>query len=168
MQASAKSDSSRVSAACFLETFSDDHVLAGILDLFAEDYAPSVLLENISDRKKAIWLLECDGKPVGYAMLAPALGLAELSAAARDGDLALKRIYVLDAWQGTGAGSALYKAICAEARARGGQRLILTVYTKNDLAIKFYERKGFRIAGETVFKMGEERMVDHLMVCDLV
>lgn len=41
------------------------------------------------------------------------------------------------------------------ARAAGGKRLLLAVYTANDRARRFYARHGFAEIGETIFMVGD-------------
>ena len=51
---------------------------------------------------------------------------------------------------------------------RGATRsLCLSVWKEQPQAIRFYEKEGFRIAGELVFMVGDDPKEDWLMVCEL-
>lgn len=72
----------------------------------------------------------------------------------RDGDLELKRIYLLSGWQGGGNGAALLALVMEEARRRGAKRLLLAVYEANERAQRFYARHGFEKVGGYKFRVG--------------
>jgi ribosomal protein S18 acetylase RimI-like enzyme len=91
------------------------------------------------------------GAPVGYAMLTtPAHPDLQ-----QEGDLELKRIYLLGPWQGGGNGKALLDRVLSRANARGAKRVLLAVDESNARAVAFYERAGFVHVGETVFMVGQ-------------
>lgn len=64
-------------------------------------------------------------------------------------DAALTRIYLLPAWQKQGVGRVLFETVLEEIRALRPDlrppRLWLSVATRNAQAIRFYERRGFRL-----------------------
>ena len=88
------------------------------------------------------------GAPVGFALIGP----PDLPVAV-DGDVELKRIYILSRFQGSGTGSTLMNA--ALDAAAEFRRLLLGVYTGNSAARAFYERKGFAPIGKRDFYVGE-------------
>lgn len=135
-----------VGAASFLETF------AGVLDgdaLVAHcetQHSARSYLHYLAGGAQA-WLAELDGAPVGYALLtAPELD------AAREGDVELKRIYVLSRFHGSGIAAALLDA--AVNAANGQQRLLLGVKDDNARAIAFYRKHGFVEIGTREFNVG--------------
>ena len=52
---------------------------------------------------------------------------------------------------GAGWGTMLFQAAENEARARGARRLVLSVYVKNLVAQKFYQKRGFDQIGQWQF-----------------
>jgi diamine N-acetyltransferase len=94
------------------------------------------------------------------------LGPGELPGAAV-GDFEIKRIYVLRRWHGGGFGKQLFRRCIEEARARRGARLLLAVYTANQLAQQFYTAQGMSVIGKTVFRVGETEFTDLVMALDL-
>ena len=87
------------------------------------------------------------GAPVGYAVVCPS-DLAQ----AEEGDLELKRIYLLSRYQGSGIAQALLEA--AIKGAGDARRLLLGVKDDNHRAIRFYEKHGFAAIGTRRFDVG--------------
>ena len=88
-----------------------------------------------------MWLAEADpGRaPVGYAVLtAPDLP----EAAPREGDVEIRRIYLLSRFQGGGLGRGLMEAALAAAQEAGKRRVVLGAYRENPV-VAFYQRFGF-------------------------
>ncbi|MGB3806327.1 MAG: N-acetyltransferase [Erythrobacter sp.] len=137
-----------IGAATFLESF------AGILDGHAivahcaRAHSASAYAQLFEKGAKAWLALAGEGKaPIGYALTAP----PDL-AAAKEGDIELKRIYVLSRYHGAGVGHALMQDVLASHTDR--DRLLLGVYAANDKAIAFYERQGFSRIGTRRFDVG--------------
>lgn len=142
---------SLLGGAAFLESFASDHPGDALVEHCASEHSVDSYDTVLSNNAYAMWLLEeAVGAPVGYAMLAP----AEL-AAGIEGDMELKRIYVLSRWHGQKYGAQLLDAVIREASARGAKRLILAVYSANHSARAFYARKGFSEIGVTTFAVGD-------------
>jgi len=150
---------SLVSSATFLETFagmiSGDALVAHCTKRHAPDYLAG-LLENGA----RAWLAEVDKAPVGYALLtAPELD------AAQDGDIELKKIYLLSRFQGSGVANRLFDAVLAAAR--GHARLLLGVKDDNRRAIAFYTKQGFRQIATRRFDVGGTLYDDVVLALDI-
>jgi GNAT superfamily N-acetyltransferase len=142
---------SLLGGASFLESFAHDHPGDALVAHIADRHSIAQYGAWLADPDWAVWIIEeALGAPVGYALLGP----PELPGRA-DGDLELKRVYVLHRWHGTGLGGALFHAVEEEAKARGATRLILAVYTANTAAQGFYTRQGFTQIGRTTFMVGD-------------
>lgn len=155
-----------IGQATFLETF------AGVIrgrDIVAHcDNAHSVAVYRkwLAGPDYRLWLAEVDpgAAPVGYMVVSPPdLPLPDLA----DGDLELKRIYLLSKFQGSGIGKALLAEALTYARERSAPRLLLGVYGRNDSAIAFYQRCGFRKIGDRRFNVGGREYDDYIMALDL-
>lgn len=139
---------SLIGAATFLETFAGmldgQAIIAHCMSRHGDDYYRKALRSGC----RAFLAEAIPGRaPVGFALVGnPDLPVAE------DGDLELKRIYLLSRYQGGGTGSALMqKAIDAAA---GYRRLLLGVFEGNGQAQAFYKRKGFEPIGKRAFDVG--------------
>ena len=88
------------------------------------------------------------------------LVVAEPSAKA----IEVARLYAVRRWIGAGVGAALMQHCMREAAARGHDALWLGVWERNERAIAFYERWGFKRVGTQPFQLGSDRQTDHVMV----
>ena len=138
-----------IGAATFLESF------AGILDGTALQqhcqtrHAAATYAAYLAKGAQA-WLVEVEPghAPVGYALLTE----PELDAA-REGDIELKRIYLLSRFQGVGMAQTLMDTV-QQAAAQGHTRLLLGVKDDNHRALSFYRRQGFARIGKRQFDVG--------------
>ena len=154
---------SLVGGASFLESFADDHPGDDLVNHVRDRHSVATYQNWIGDPAYALWIVEeALGAPVGYAMLGP----GELPGATMN-DFEIKRIYVLRRWHGGGHGKRLFLECSKEARKRGAARLLLAVYTANQLAQQFYTRQGMSVIGETVFMVGKTEFTDLVMAMNL-
>jgi diamine N-acetyltransferase len=156
-----------IGQATFLEAFAG--VLSGddILLHCATQHTPEIYKEWLSNPRARTWVAEIapGNAPAGYLVVAPAsLPLRDL----RDDDVEVKRIYLLHRVQGSGLGGRLMKEAVAFAAQAGSRRLLLGVYEKNDRAIAFYERFGFKRIGTRRFQVGHHEYDDLILGFDLV
>ena len=155
-----------VGAATFLETYAGTLPAEDILAHCEVQHAPSIYEAWLADPRSHCWLVEAShgAAPVGYLVLAPAsvpVGDPDPS------DLEIKRIYLLHRFQRSGAGRRLMEACMRHARVSGCPRLLLGVYSRNDHALKFYERMGFTRVGERTFRVGGSDYYDYILGRDL-
>ena len=156
-----------VGAATFLETYAGMIGADDILAHCAHQNAPQRYAAWLADERYVFWLAEAQSgrAPVGFSMLSP----PDLSSVAtHDGDLELKRIYLLHRFHGGGHGAALMQVAIGEARARGASRMLLGVYAENARALAFYSRNGFVPIGERRFRVGVTEFHDRVLALDLI
>jgi ribosomal protein S18 acetylase RimI-like enzyme len=147
-----------VGQATFLETY------AGVLP--GEDILHHCRKEH-SEARYAGWLAKPGygfrlaaaaqgGAPVGYAMISP----PDLPVPSAEGDVELKRIYLLHRFHGSGLGARLMAAAIDAARAGGARRLLLGAKEDNLRALAFYAREGFVRIGVRKFRVGANEYDD--------
>ncbi len=137
---------SLVANATFLETFAGAIEGEALIAHCARTHTPDAFASQLSSGAKA-WLAEVGGAPVGYALLtAPDLE------AAREGDVELKKIYLLSRFHGSGIAERLLTAVIASAR--GSRRLVLGVKADNARAIRFYKKQRFHQIATRQFDVG--------------
>lgn len=142
-----------VGSASFLESFANDHDGDAVVQFIEETHSRDYYAAILADPANRTWLVEeAVGAPVGYAILQP----AKLPFTDARTDVELKRIYVMSKWHGGGWGAKLFQAVEDEARARGAERLVLSVYVKNYNAQKFYQKRGFEQVGSWLFEGFEQ------------
>jgi diamine N-acetyltransferase len=153
-----------VGAATFLETYAGTVDGDDIVAHCAAAHSPAAYRALLASAGTRAWLAEVDpgAAPVGYVLLtAPDL------AAATTGDLEVRRIYVLQRFQGRRLGVRLLNEAIAAAHAAGAQRLLLGVYAINDAALAFYTRCGFRRVGTREFRIRDRDYHDFVLARDL-
>ncbi len=104
-------------------------------------------------------------------MLAGYLKINENSAQTDIGDsdsLEIERIYVKSGFQGRGLGKALIQKALEVARQKNKSYAWLGVWEKNEKAIAFYERMGFKTIETHDFYLGDDRQTDYIMKQELV
>jgi GNAT superfamily N-acetyltransferase len=108
-------------------------------------------------------LLACDaaGLLAGFAQIRVARPPAGIEAHA---PVELKRFYVDKPWHGTGLARTLMEAAEHTARARGGREFWLGVFQRNERALAFYRKCGFRNVGTQVFVVGTDPQKDYVML----
>lgn len=143
---------SYLGAATFLVSFANDHPGKPLIEHLKAEHSVAYYTAKLANPDIDIVIGETPlGAPVGYVMLVP----PEHPELQRDGDLELKRIYLLGPWQGGGNGRALLEQALDIAEQRNAKRLLLAVYESNHRAVAFYERAGFSYVGETIFMVGD-------------
>ena len=145
-------------ARSFCETFAHLYKpedLAAFLDQVNE----AGFASELSDPSFEIRIAEADGTAVGFAKM----GNPSLPVETPPDTLELWQIYVLNAWQGSGIGPALFEWAAGRARDRGARHLQLTVYVDNHRAKAFYERRGFVEVGRYDFMVGSHADEDIIM-----
>lgn len=151
--------------ATFLETYATVLPAADILAHCRHEHGEARYAEWLGKPGYGLWGAEVAGLGglVGYVMLcAP-----ELPVATGEGDLEIKRIYLLSKFQGGGVGARLMGVATEAARAAGAKRLWLGVYGENASAIAFYARQGFIQAGVRKFQVGANTYDDLVLARDL-
>jgi len=93
-------------------------------------------------------------------------GLAQVKPPKPDTDphrFELSRFYVDALYHGLGIAPVLMQETLDIMRARDARSLWLSVWQGSQQAIRFYQKQGFVISGDTIFMIGDEPMNDWLM-----
>ena len=147
-------------ARTFRDAFGPDNDPADVERHVAATYAPATVAAELARPDSTFLIAESDGRPAGYALLTAGSAIKSVAAEA---PVELARIYVESAATGNGVGGALMAAVLGQA-ARGGHDAIwLGVWERNVRAVRFYERWGFRAAGDKTFTVGLDVQRDIVM-----
>lgn len=143
-------------AATYREHFAAIWSPDGIARYLAGEFDRAAVADELGSIT-TIYLLGLAPAPTGFAKLR--LGRAVPGDATGTG-VELQKIYVRRAATGSGLGAQLLAAAIDVARAAGAALIWLDVLKTNPGARRFYERHGFRVAGELPFAsdLGEQGM----------
>ncbi len=145
----------RIGAETFTETFAHLYAADDLAAFLADAYSLERTRADLADPAKASWLVEADGKAIGYATAGPCgLPHAEVTPACGE----LKRFYFYRAWQNGGLGRGLFDTVMAWLQKDGPRTTWIGVWSENHGAQRFYLREGFEKVGEYGFAVG--RTVD--------
>ena len=109
------------------------------------------LRELLADERAWCLVAEAAGAPVGQVTILPATIAARPTA--EPGLMHLRNLFVRRDHWGTGLARELVRAAAGEARERGFAQLRLFVAEGQARARRFYEREGWRAAGEPFFEL---------------
>ena len=142
-----------IGAQTFTETFGHLYPPADLAGFLAEAYSLERTRADLADPAKASWLVEADGRVVGY-LLAQACGLPH-----EDVTPGLRRVgsslYLLKPWQNGGLGARLFAEAVAWLQAGNPRTVWIGVWSENYGAQRFYARHGFEKVGEYGFEVGQ-------------
>lgn len=146
-----------VAQATFLEAYA---ALVQVADMIAHcetQNSAAAFRAELAEGSRA-WLIEAEitGAPLGFALLTRS-ALPD----PQEGDIELKRIYLLDRCKGRGLAGNLLDVVIAGAT--GHRRLVLGTNRDNERALGFYRKSGFEIIGTRQFTVGNEQFDDYIL-----
>jgi ribosomal protein S18 acetylase RimI-like enzyme len=149
----------------FLAAYGHCSSPANIEKTIAKHYGLDAQLRQIGDDRYANLLMERDGVLAGHAQVRFG-GEAPAAVEPRPG-AEIGRFYVDTAFHGLGLAQQMMEKVRELSRARGARSLFLSVWQEQPQAIRFYEKEGFRIAGQLIFEVGDDPKDDWLMLAPL-
>lgn len=152
----------RLGADLFAQTVGDRNRPDDMRAYLACAFGPTVQSRELSDPAMRSWIAEdSDGTAIGYVQLRidaiPSVPHVERPAE-------LVRIYTDARFHGRGVGLSLLETCVSAARTAGASNLWLAVWKENPRGMAFYQKHGFRIAGEQTFQLGNDTQLDWIMV----
>ena len=151
---------SELGARTFYDTFAKDNTPENIAAYLQKSFSPEMQFDELSQPDVIFFIAEFEEIPVGYAQLI-LNSKDEVIKGIRP--LEIRRIYTLQEYLGKGVGKELMQATISEARQRGCDCIWLGVWEKNQRAIDFYKKWGFREAGTHLFSVGDDPQNDFVM-----
>ena len=148
----------------YYETFAHLNTPEDMAAYLEDAFNADRLTKELNEPNSEFFFLYCDEKLAGYIKLNEAPSQTDIN----DPDsLELERIYVSGGFQGMGLGQYLMEQAIAKAVSRSKKYIWLGVWEKNENAIRFYKKNGFRAIGTHSFVMGEDVQTDYIMRKDL-
>jgi ribosomal protein S18 acetylase RimI-like enzyme len=145
----------------FVDSFGADNRAEDMAAYIATAFGEAIQRAELEDARCCVFLAEQNGEALGYAMLREGPAPACVGSARA---VEVARLYAVRRRIGAGVGAALMQHCIREAAARGRDALWLGVWERNERAIAFYERWGFRRVGTQPFQLGSDLQTDHVMV----
>lgn len=140
-----------VARATFVQTFGHLYPPADLAAFLDAAYDVEKTRRDLADPACAGWLVEAGGAVVGYAQAGPCeLPHPDVTPASGE----LKRLYLLQDWQGGGLGGRLLETALAWLEREGPRDLFIGVWSENYGAQRLYRRLGFDRVGEYGFPVG--------------
>ena len=152
-------------AKTFYDTFVKDNTPGNIEAYLKASFSPEIHFNELSEPDNIFLIVESENIPIGYAQL---ILNSKDEAINRTKPLEIRRIYATQEYLGKGVGKELMQATIIEARKRGCDCVWLGVWEKNQRAIDFYEKWGFREVGTHLFSVGDDPQNDYVMELELI
>lgn len=150
----------------FVETFGHLYSADNLNRFLDSTFAVDAVAADIADADRALLVAQDGDDLIGYCKLGftPSLDYDPGQRRAME----LKQLYVRHSAIGTGLGPRLMQWALDQARARQFDMIILSVWSENYRAQRFYQRYGFRKIGDTIFMVGDHRDDEFLFGLDLI
>ncbi len=148
----------------FIDAFGHLYAAAD-LNMFLEMvYSANAIAEDIANPERLHHIAEKDGVLLGYCKLGFTTNYTEYLDDSHKGRKAmdLMQLYLAGGQTGSGIGSALMIWALEEGRARGYDDVLLSVYSENYGAQRFYARHGFTKIADIFFMVGNHRDDEYL------
>lgn len=151
-------------ARTFIDAFGADNNPED-LDLYVtQAFSETKMLAELKEPTARFFIAFDESQAVGYTKLR---AINSPPCVSDPDPIELERIYVDQHCVGKGVGAALMKKSIEAGRSAGFKTIWLGVWKKNDKAVGFYKKWGYKIVGEHEFVVGKDVQDDHIMMLDL-
>jgi ribosomal protein S18 acetylase RimI-like enzyme len=150
----------QISKSTFAETFSIHNSEENMRKYLRDNLSLEKLGEEMRNPKSSFYFVEMKGTVIGYLKLNVGVAQNEWK---EDSGMEIERIYVLKEYQGHKIGQILFEKAISMARSMEMQYVWLGVWEKNERAIAFYTKNGFKVVGQHLFKLGDDVQMDYMM-----
>ncbi|MBI3719545.1 MAG: GNAT family N-acetyltransferase [Sphingobacteriales bacterium] len=148
----------------FYETFAQYNTKANMDKYMNEQFTREMLIKEVETGNGYFFIAFDEERPVGYVRMQDG---DKYAAFGDRSSVEIVRIYADNSVIGKGVGSAMMKFCIEEAKQMNREILWLGVWEKNDRAVAFYEKWGFKKFGAHDFWLGYDQQTDWLMMREL-
>ena len=135
-----------------------------LLDYYEKIFAVEKIRCGIKKLNNIFWIAEINGLAAGYGKLK----LNSASSFSRNHkEVQLQKIYVLKDYLSMGIGAKIYSEMLKAAQQHDMENIWLSVLQKNQRAVSFYERLGFKERGVHDYIIGKEKFSFYELSKDL-
>ena len=146
----------------FVESFAHLYSSEDLASFIAQVYQPDIVVAELQNPKLRYMIAQADGKMVGLCKIGYGVTLDYDPGMRRV--VELKQLYVHNTAHGTGVGQALMDWAIDMAVADKADEMLLSVYSDNPRAQRFYMRNGFAKYADTFFMVGNQRDLEFLFL----
>lgn len=150
-----------ISRETFYETFASQNSIEDMNKFMNEQFTREKLMAEVFEKTNLFFLAYENDTPVGYAKMQNGEIYAEFGCKP---SIEIARIYTKAASIGKGVGSALMQQCITTAFKMEKEIIWLGVWERNQRAIDFYTRWGFKKFGTHPFLLGNDSQTDWLMM----
>jgi ribosomal protein S18 acetylase RimI-like enzyme len=151
----------RLAERTFRDTFGSVNDPADMDAHCSRNFGSEIQLREIENPDLVTLLVEDEGELIAFAQIRLRSAIECVSA---EYSSELYRLYVLSRWHGLGIAHELMKEVLDTVKRVGSDHIWLGVWERNDRALAFYRKFGFRGVGDHVFQLGRDSQRDLVMV----
>lgn len=144
----------------FLETFEKDNSPENMKSYLENSFSNERLIAELNNSETAFFFAEEEKCVLGYLKINWGKAQTELQI---QNAVEIERIYVKQAFHGKRIGQLLYEKAVEIAQIKQAECIWLGVWEKNERAIRFYEKNGFRVFDRHIFVLGDDQQTDLMM-----
>ena len=149
--------------ACFVDTYASQNTPENMSLYLKEEFSEARILKLLEDPNIQFFFALKAGQIIGYLQV----NWGKAQSEKLDSSIEIARIYVDKSFQGRKIGSLLLNQAIEFGKELGLQWLWLGVWEKNTRAMDFYQKNGFEIFDQHLFKLGEDEQLDWMMRINL-
>ncbi len=150
----------KVSIETFQVAYAAYNTTEDIEAFIAHNFNKKQLEQELKEEQNMFFFVYVNNDVAGYCKLRKSLPPQHLEGMRA---IELERLYILQVHQKKNVGGALMQHCIDHASANGYRVLWLGVWEHNHNAIRFYEKWGFTLFGDHIFKLGSDIQTDLLM-----
>lgn len=150
---------SQLASQIFLDTFLPSNKAQPVHDYVREFMSKEAFRETLESKDYTSIGVYVDARLVGYIQI-----LVNMAESYESTPLELKRFYLDFSQHGKGIAADMMDLVFQTAKDLGYKKIWLGVWEKNDRAIRFYKKNGFRRVSSHMFNMGGEIQSDDIYV----
>lgn len=150
-------DLQQVARKSFIETFAEYNSESDLNTYLNNNLGINQLTKEIENQNSQFYLIYQNHAPIAYLKL----NICSAQTENRGNEyIEIERIYILKEHKGKGIGQELMKLAEQIGAEMGKTKIWLGVWEKNQEAIHFYTKMGFKQHGEHIFVLGEDKQTD--------
>lgn len=148
----------------FFETFADSNDAENMRLYLDENFSLEKLKQELHTLGSEFYFIKQEQLPIGYLKINFAQAQTELK---DPSSMEIERIYVLQDQHGKNIGQILFDKALQRALEENIHYVWLGVWEENKRAVNFYQKNGFVVFDQHIFKFGPEEQTDLMMKLDL-